>query len=1614
MPPKSNFGAPRKSRLCREIKALEPSFDASQKFHMASWSLVDACLKNNLVDKTETKSELPKRLVEFNESVRFHSHTLKINVGLARGAEDSERLAKRLKDMAHVRDLKSQNYVADFAHASYVNPKESERTGLCARNRLNGALRDHSNAVAIVCKATPTKASNLQISRIPIASVGTSEISYQFATAVILGIAGSVASVTLGNHYRDPIASGALTGSEILRLPPGDDAVFVVAHAASEFLQNTPRFLTPQSLLEKTRALSRAELSNSEISRVVNQTTDHLRFTCFRIVPEDTASDGSRIWFAFSLISYLAIDPRLHTVLEKWGFNEYDLSICHAMLNYARRLVGNRSRDALSKMGKLACDSAKRTLEISTDGPAQVWKTSSARFVDDEGSEQSDDEDGLDTESVVSASTASVVSSGVVRVVKLSDIASATRVACTHELARKSRRIDTEPTTVTAASSMARSAPRNSPKASSRAVAASGMSGAPRVKATLEFLHLHFSQNDGLLMHLYADTEAASINASKCVLQAQLESKNINRDLHNTLTDNLCNAARASAIQTRENVRIVCDQKPESSPGIASWVESNGSGSAMVYTGLRTRPQGGTDNGQPSSNCRLLVCYKPPSHIQPDPRKKSCVVWCVASSTTTTCDESSNGAIGGGGGGAMEAFRALVRATRNGANKRILSKRQQRVKKACSKTLGPGETGIARSVIVFQATVPISSEVLSCAFGVAAQVVKKHAAFAAAVAAGGGGGAAAASSSSSTAAEPTELLDAATPSPGVTPSNVFTVGMYLLECSRTALNQIAPKQSLLAVPIAPESVTSSIESKESKRVNPLSRPWTFLNLNDIKFEAKDPVKLNGRLEQDFKDAQEGSAPPIHCKQVGLDVVATVTGDCAIDVPTALGHLGGLLVDRPDIEGRLSLLRQWRSVCFTAGIQCSTFHQFSNSVSSREMNTKIEGTSKVEAPDNNYLAFPTIAQAYIVGHTNLPTMFEGTPWMDVYGAGYECGAIAACGINGRMIVSDQRNAAFALMDQEQVDTLCKKLAGRSVVVDHEGKSFLRVPLSELGGLPRQMIPGVHLALKGLEAAFQNLPTCESTAAAAGGGGEGDDMRKSIQILPFSPFTQAVPSNVVADPSGMDFRDRAKTVNGLGAADIPTSTEHARPLRTLKRLSILGSEFMAPACVKMICSAVDNVFESIEPAFATLLVFASQIGEIAKLVANICGGGATPPMPPTPPPPPMPPISIGEALSTLRRESLAFFDGGVTIDVVCVPHLVVDALVLFNSMFPLEFEVGKPTLLQALSKAPTALFSTSSKASFAELHLADVTAEDRVALLRFVRRLFDDTDSGPWSMLADFISMVMETGGKFDNSEHEMQTAARITSKLGEVVWKIHSDDGMQAPEKWSPLHCRSAPADVTSTDLVCVWTDRPLHSVLNRKSQRGALFGIPNAGPQQVLMLLCGAFLKDVTVQYFRNEGNMCLRMSSCALKEDSDGVRLTAKSTSPIYSDNDSESYGTLLAKEAQARRQVVAWRENNELIFEIGTRFDFPRGDTNRFKGSNFHLKQVMDLLAKFDSSGRVSTEECLGAALMGKACLFSATAAAAATAEATAAVASSERSSSSSSDGDVGGSENGDFCSE
>ena len=474
----------RKQRLCRAIQPVPPRFEAKESYWRGFYGAVAALERDGVVDVTSAQSASPRALEQFQSKMRSNSKSSKLSSG-GSGA--------RTRVLSHLKDLKSQNFASDFELAVHLSPTASERGGLTARNRLNACLRDHANSVALVAKSAPTRASNLQISRIPIGSVATADLAYQMTTLMVTSLAPDLASHPCCN----PLANGATTGRDVLR-GSAHEKEFVMATTANELLESLPRFLVPRSFLQCAQRLAQAELDYSEISSVVAQTTSHVRLTCARIV--ETDDDGTSTWFALALISYLASDVRLHAVLEKFDITEFDLALSHALLNYARRLVGNRSREFLNKLESGDVVGAKRKLGEDASGDRLLKHAT--------GTLEDDDDDSDDDMSIAPSSTgestalvpspasslAPTVSTDVP--LDLAAVASATRLLVTSELARKSRRTESDP--------------------SSSSALAEGPVGAPRVRQLLEFLLLYFYRDDGFLLHLYSDVGGLRPRPAKC------------------------------------------------------------------------------------------------------------------------------------------------------------------------------------------------------------------------------------------------------------------------------------------------------------------------------------------------------------------------------------------------------------------------------------------------------------------------------------------------------------------------------------------------------------------------------------------------------------------------------------------------------------------------------------------------------------------------------------------------------------------------------------------------------------------------------------------------------------------------------------------------------------------------------------------------------------------------------------------------------------------------------------------------------------------------------------------------------------------------------------------
>jgi len=1371
-----------------------------------------------------------------------------------------------------------------------------------------------------VSKRKTSEAAAQQTTRVHIGSVGVADVAYQITTALVVGVGTSMAKQSLKNgdvRICNPHCSFAFDGNDILDNSTSKPVFFVVS-SAEHFCEVAPRSVCKRDFLQVSMSLAKKQLDSKYISSFASQCTTHLDLTCQKIVH---STDGTKIWFSWALLLYMVSDVRMHPLLDAEGFTDFDVALAEAMSAYGHLQVGNRSRrqsEEFSQQMRVVSDGnlvgetseQKRAQLVAVMGTLKAmtddWNVGAPvhQHGANEDEEEESDDEAESTDTALSNSST----------VSLETMSSAIRVKRNTLLSKKIRRCPSRG-----------DVPHGSSGRTASASKRAKYTGAYGVRL-LEFWHLHFAQSDcGVfgplacsgesthkimisncsLKHLVSESSDASIRAAERVLQWQMDT--LQPD------DDLLKISRESALYTRSQMLNLLIQDKNESYGTSAWMVRTSPCSSDVQrcvgTGRVLAGHAGT------GRALIMACVSPCEvgcdWVVPPDHHHTKVAWSISTLRSQNPDEASQFV--------SEAAESIAYAWK--VNNSVFSSVTMRTQAAVSRRVGvvsegakpPLLSGITRSVLAFEACILANKRTLVASQNVCATVLE----------------------SVKNARElPTSLLgienaceyikgsrkcfdDIKTPC--TTPSNMFAVGMHLSECVRFAYSQIHAKQSPLIAPIAP---VSSVQEGEQELVNPSLRPWALLHPLDISF-----------------DKRAGSTARTVCTldHVALDelpVVATVTvcGESALPVTSAIRMLVKIMLETAD-DNRPSLLRQYRSMLYMSGVQCTTLNGFANAVSARDMNTSIDGTSKIHNPDNHRCGFFTPFQAYVVGNCNVPRMFAGTSWHGAYGASYDCGSVASVGNNGKHVVSDGRlPIKNIMMNDEQVDRLCVELGAHTVVrvCNTVSVSMFALAPTEMYGLPRYLIPGLHAALKGLCRAF-------STVRRNTNNGDSDTVM-SIQVLPFGPFTEAV-SPVVNQGTWKGFRETNRPNGGWATHRCDS---------TLAEASLLGSPLFSNARVKM-TQPDDNVFETVDGYAASLFIMASQIGCIAQALHALENGIEAY-------------DGVGEAMATLKRVCGCLHrhddeDHASTSTLTpAQATLGFDALVLLNACAPTEFEVGKEVILKAYECGPSYALR-EGRTSIYELYKIDacITKKDIADAVQYWSRL----SSGIWGETTDLVCMLHSHACTFKNSLEDIKSSSHVLDTWVRSLWKLHSPDGLTPPGPWSPFHGCKSPADVNSGHVNCVFTDRPETPNHLRRKQRGAAFGLSNNAPSQILSLLTAAFLPEVKVNHARNEGNICLRATCSALKRGEHGEMPSLKSTSPVNSENDWESFGTFAAKEEQAQRQQKAWDINNRLIFAASKHMTFDPEYSGSTRGSTENYDSLSKSCASVAAIGIVSTEQ-------------------------------------------------------
>ncbi|MDA9603602.1 hypothetical protein N9S30_00440, partial [bacterium] len=697
--------------------------------------------------------------------------------------------------------------------------------------------------------------------------------------------------------------------------------------------------------------------------------------------------------------------------------------------------------------------------------------------------------------------------------------------------------------------------------------------------------------------------------------------------------------------------------------------------------------------------------------------------------------------------------------------------------------------------------------------------------------------------------------------PHTTPSNAIAVGLYLSEIVRAGQCQIHSKQTIEAVPLCHKT---DAETKTPNITSPRERPWILFGPLDITYHRLTTTEVVPM------SMPSGRNDIVELRNVQIQL--TMLGDSPVPVTHACKTLLKQFGANAD---ELSFLRQYRSLLLFGGVQAATLSDFATSVGCKEINQQIAGTSKIVDADRHRRLFVTINQAFVVHHTNVAPSFIGTPWEGVYGTFYDSGATASAGTNGASFISDGRRPAPVMMPDAQVDHLTEQIA-RRVVMKVSTLKFAHVP-AEARSIPRCTVPGLHKALNPLCFAFEGVRRLFGITTST---------CPSIQVLPMSPFTEAVSCRVGRDVAA------AHRTSFAGEQDEQHDCLY-RADNTAVDYSILQSKLFE----SIRCRATqpgDNVFRSIESNCESVVLVLTMVVEISIALSTIVHGDEET-------------TTTRDAMDTLFRQ-LDLFHTPDGVDTEAVATLCADAVVLLNVCMPLEFAVGEPVI------AP----------QYEAVH-NEIAFEGKRDILD---RSYWDRLRRNWNPTVDLATALHTYGSSFDHCIDVFQSIATMFEAWTRGIWYVQSLEGTSPPTS-GPYSGRASPKHVRSSDVNGVWVDNRQSIDPNCRLQRGAIFGVQPLQLNQVFQAMNAAtHIPGIRVQLYRNEGSLLVRPSCYALKRAQSGEKPSAKSISPVQSESTCPLIHTLSHSEFSGFETVCEQVKTTHRRLELATQRRNRRAD--------------------------------------------------------------------------------------
>ena len=505
-------------------------------------------------------------------------------------------------------------------------------------------------------------------------------------------------------------------------------------------------------------------------------------------------------------------------------------------------------------------------------------------------------------------------------------------------------------------------------------------------------------------------------------------------------------------------------------------------------------------------------------------------------------------------------------------------------------------------------------------------------------------------------------------------------------------------------------------------------------------------------------------------------------------------------------------------------------------------------------------------------------------------------------------SDKRQHGNMALSEAMADELCPAFAAAHWVEFGDGKRFCEAPV-QTRGVPHNLVPGLHAALDDMHAGLETLR--------AHLGREDAPTVDALLCLPFSAFSQALAPVIeaTADQSmRLCVRDPAYMSTHTGRAYLPDATCEEEAIAREPLIRRPSQTTIA-----------DNPFAT---SYEHVDTFFNNACAIALLARSIGAVDADNPL-----------TDLWNAMDAWIMED-ALPDG---LDEGYV-MFAADAVLLLSCMYPSTWQVAELCIHPAWAAAVPALAKRvrrqededepATGAPLCELVDEAVCEAGRAWWAAFRRSASEQ--QAPVCAWRDGVLPLLEALQLHDGSHYVTDArTAEVRAALDKAVqaaWLVYSPDGVAPPAPPCPAWKANEPENVRRPviDPVFVGNDR------RNIEARGCLVGLKPFQFRQVANLAMGAHLEGASCQVSRNEGGLCLRVSSAADIVDSNGKERSAKSISPVQTEADEAAFGTREDKLIGAAKQREAWDKNVQLMTPVFTGLREPLPRERRRRGEN------------------------------------------------------------------------------